>query len=233
MKRGDHNVAVACENGQPRNVVAGDRTAGVTVRKHNHRITGRGVRKYRRIRSDLHVWHDLAVRQRIVGTGVVVRSWIAREHHERDIIPGKRPVEIRVLRSGHRGDQRIPRVRQQIGRITRRAAARRRAFPIARRVLAGSQSTEILDDVAARNRKGTRQRPRLHDFGRRQGARRIAAAATAATSGECECDPRHSRQQRCRPQRSPQESVHDGISATATPSSKLPVMQFVKFRNVI
>ena len=192
MERAHHDKAVAREPGQRGYVVVRDRAPAIAVRKREHRIPGRGVGEQRHFRAGLHVRYDPARWERVIGTGIVCDGRIAGDHDKLDRLSGKGTVEVRVVRRGHGDREGIHGIREQIGHVSWRAACRGKAFPVLRRVLAGSHSAEVLRDVAARHRVRPRERQRRHDGRRGRRGMRIAAAPAATgrdkkpTNQDCE-----------------------------------------------
>ena len=85
VKRRRDHIAVAREYAHRSDVVAGDRAAAVAVGKQQHRKAAGRVRPQRRVGAALHVRHDPAGGQRVVGARIGGRSRMAYQH---DVLHG-------------------------------------------------------------------------------------------------------------------------------------------------
>ena len=151
------DVAVACEELQRVDVVAGNGAAAEAVREQQHGKPRAIRRKDRRLPATLHPRHDLAVGQRVVRVVVRRRRRIADEVRVGDRPVAKIAVQLAIVRQRDVDDERVRGVHEKIGDIAGAAAAA--AFPVRRRV-AAHHAREVLLDVAAADRIRSRRKRR-------------------------------------------------------------------------
>ena len=184
VERRGHDVAEAREHRDRVDVIVRDRAPHVAVREGEQRKSRRRIGPQRRLGAALHVGHAAPGRQRVVRPRIARRGRIADQHDVRDGAPGERAVDVAVVRRVDDHRKRIRGIGEEVGDVARRAVGARHAFPVRLHVLARREPAEVLRDVAAGDRIGTRKRQR-REHERRIGTRERGDDAEKQAEDAC------------------------------------------------